>query len=223
MNFFDKLKITIPFSYMWLLKRCLGDPKTVLDLGCEEGRLLELLSDGRNWEVLGVDIFKKNVMEASKKKIFKEIIKGDVVNVAKNLVRNKRKFDVVFCSQVIEHIERKRGDELLGLVDLLAKKRIVFGTPRGFMEQPEEFLGGNPHQVHKSGWTEDDFRKYGYKVYGVGFGPVWSESGLGRSYNRLILTVAYVLSFLFSPVVYYIPSIAAGLLCIKEMKNAKRV
>lgn len=204
---------------MWLLKKSIGDPKTILDLGCEDGRLLELLSDGRDWKITGVDLFQKNVKKASQRKIFVETIKGDVVKVAQSLIKKRKKYDVVFCSQVIEHIDRKHGEELLRLVDKLAKEKVVMGTPRGFMEQPEAFLGDNPHQVHKSGWTEDDFRKRGYRVYGVGFGPIWSEEGLGRSYNKFTLSIAYVTSFALSPVVYFLPSLAAGMLCIKELKS----
>lgn len=215
MNFLDKLKITLPFSYMRLLRDSIGEGKTILDLGCEDGRLLTLLSDGKNWEVTGVDIFHKNIKEASKKRIFVKLIKGDILKVSKKLIKERKKFDVVFCSQVIEHISRKEGEELLNIVDKLAKRKIIFGTPRGFMEQPEAFLGYNPHQVHESGWTEDDFKKRGFKVYGVGFGPVWSEEGFGRTYSKGKIILANIISYIFSPPVYYLPFLASGILCIK--------
>lgn len=219
MNLIDKLKITLPFSYMKLLRDGIGDAKTILDLGCEDGRLLDLLSDGKNWKVTGVDIFQRNILEAKRKKIFINAIRGDIVKISKALIKKKAKFDVVFCSQVIEHIDRKQGEELLNIVDKLAKKRIIMGTPRGFMEQPHVFLGNNPHQVHKSGWDESDFRKRGYKVHGIGFGPIWSEEGLGRTYSKPIAVMANIVSYIFSPVVYYLPSWAAGILCIKKIKK----
>lgn len=219
MTFFDKLKITLPFSYMKLLRDLVGEAKTILDLGCEDGRLLTLLSEGKNWKVTGVDIFQKNVNRAAKRKIYVKVIKGDIVEISKKLIREKKKFDVVFCSQVIEHIDRKKGEELLSMVDKLAGKRIIMGTPRGFMEQPHAFLGDNPHQVHKSGWSEDDFRKRGYKVYGIGFGPVWSEEGLGRTYSKPVAVLASIISYVFSPIVYYFPFLAAGILCTKEIKR----
>ncbi len=219
MTFLDRLKITLPFSYMKLLRDGIGEAKTILDLGCEDGRLLTLLSDGKNWKVTGVDIFQRNVKETAKKKIYIRAIKGDVVETSKKLIKEKKKFDVVFCSQVIEHIDRKKGEDLLSLVDKLARKKVIMGTPRGFMEQPEVFLGNNPHQVHKSGWSEDDFRKRGYKVYGIGFGPVWSEEGLGRTYSKPLALLASIISYAFSPIVYYFPFLAAGILCFKEIKR----
>lgn len=219
MNLFDKLKIITPFSYMWLLRRSIGQAETILDLGCEDGRLLELLSYGKSWKVTGVDIYKDNTKGAAKKKIFVKVITGDAVKVSRQLIKQKQKFDVVFCSQVIEHIERKKGEDLLYLVNKLAKKRIVIGTPRGFMEQPEVFLGHNPHQVHKSGWSEEDFKKRGYKVYGIGFGPIWSETGIGRRQGLINTFFSNVLSYIFSPIVYYMPFFAAGILCIKNVKK----
>lgn len=219
MTFLDKLKITLPFSYMKILRDGIGETKTILDLGCEDGRLLDLLSDGKNWKVTGVDIFQNNVNAASKRKIYVKAIKGDIVEISKKLIKERAKFDVVFCSQVIEHIDRKKGEELLSLVDKLARKKIIMGTPRGFMEQPHAFLGDNPHQVHKSGWSEDDFRKRGYKVYGIGFGPVWSEEGLGRTYSKPVAFFASIISYVFSPIVYYFPFLAAGILCFKKIKR----
>ncbi len=219
MSLFDKLKITLPFSYMKLLRDGIGEGETILDLGCEDGRLLDLLSEGKDWKITGVDIFQKNVRKAAKRKIFVKVVKGDVVEISKKLIKQKAKFDVVFCSQVIEHINRKKGEELLSIVDKLARKKIIMGTPRGFMEQPHAFLGDNPHQVHKSGWTEVDFKKRGYKVYGIGFGPVWSEAGLGRAYSKPVAFLASIISYIFSPVVYFFPFLAAGILCFKEIKR----
>lgn len=204
---------------MKLLRDSIGEARTILDLGCADGTLLTLLSEGKNWQVTGVDIFQKNIRSAAKKKIYISTIKGDVVRVSKKLIKQKAKFDVVFCSQVIEHIDRKEGEELLALVDKLAKQKIIMGTPRGFMKQPKFFLGDNPHQVHKSGWEEDDFRKRGYKIYGVGFGPIWSGEGLGRTYSKTKIIMANIVSYIFSPVVYYLPFLAAGMLCTKEIRK----
>lgn len=219
MNLLDKLKITIPFAYMWLLRRAIGEAKTILDLGCEHGKLMELLSEGKDWKITGVDIYRKNTDVASKRKKFVKVITGDMVKVSRKLIAERKKYDVVFCSQVIEHIDRKRGEELFKLVNKLAVKRIIFGTPRGFMEQPEVFLGTNPHQVHQSGWSEEDFRERGYKVYGIGFSPIWSEKGVARDANKISFVILTILGYIFSPIVYYFPMLGAGMLCIKIIRK----
>lgn len=220
MKFIDRLIITIPFSYMWLLRRSLGNPTTILDLGCGDGNLMELLAEGKSWKITGVDLYTKNVKAASQRGLFAQVFKEDITKFVKREIIEKKKYDVVFCSQVIEHIDREKGKELLTLIDSIARLRIIIGTPREFMEQPPAYLGDNPHQIHKSGWSEEDFKKMGYKVFGVGFSPLWSEAGLIRiNNNRVLISFYFAASFLFSPIVYFIPKIAAGILCIKDIKR----
>lgn len=213
--------IKIPFSYMWILKKSIGETRTILDLGCGDGSLMSLLSKGEPWQITGVDIFDKSVKKATKSGVYKKAIRGDLIRVMEKMINKRQKFDVVFCSQVIEHITKSKGEKLLKLVDNLSKKRIVMGTPRGFMEQPEIFLGDNPYQVHRSGWSEKEFKDKGYQVYGVGFKPVWSEEGIGRSRNKLIIAGSTIIGFLFAPIVYFMPKLAAGILCIKEIRSEK--
>lgn len=207
----------IPFSFLWLLRRAIGKADSLLDLGCGDGALMKSLMVDKKWTVTGVDIFPKSVKETKKKGIYEKVICGDVVDITKQFVSEKKFFDVVFCSQVMEHLPREKGEKLLGIIDSLAKERIIILTPRGYMDQPEVFLEDNPHQVHQSGWTEEDFASRGYSVYGTGFKPVWSYSGWGRSTNKLVALLALGISFLASPLVYFVPSIASGLLCIKKL------
>ena len=204
----------LPFSYMWCLSVLVGSPKTVLDIGCGEGDLMDEIANN-DWKITGIDIYEKSLKEARKKKIYKELIKGEIVKVCQKLEKQGKKFDLVFCSQVIEHIKKSDGEKLLSVSEKLAKGRIYFGTPRGFMEQPKVFLKGNPYQIHRSGWQINDFLKRGYKVYGVGFYPVWSENGWARHPSRVIATLAAIISFLFSPLVFFIPTFGSGIMAIK--------
>ena len=219
MTILDKLKIIIPFSYMWILRHSIGCPKTILDLGCGDGNLMEVLSQNRKWHITGVDIYHNSLKQAQRKDIYKELIKGDVLNSIKKLTKLQRKYDVVFFSQVIEHISKQKGKRVLKAIEKLAKKRIIVGTPRGFMEQPKKFLKGNPHQVHESGWMEGDFRSRGYKVFGIGYKVIWSENGMARTENKVLFIFCTLLGYLLSPLVYYFPRIGAGLLCIKDINE----
>lgn len=210
-----RLLTYIPFSYINLHKDAIGNAETVLDLGCGDGEFMKSIYSEK-WKVTGVDIFGDSLIRAKNTGCYTTLIRGDVNQVCKDLIRKRRKFDVVFCSEVIEHIDKEKGEELLKLVDKLAKKRSVFATPRGFMEQPHEFLGGNPHQHHKSGWDINNFIRHGYSVKGLGFLPVWSEKGWGRNSNKLIAWFATALSFIFSPLVYYFPNLGSGMLAVKN-------
>ena len=69
--------------------------------------------------------------------------------------------------EVIEHLERKEGFELLEALKNLAPT-VVISTPAGFYVQGK--LRNNIYENHKSGWREKDFRNAGYSVdkYGLG-------------------------------------------------------
>lgn len=218
---FSQVLKQIPFTYMWMLKKIAGNPKTVIDLGCGDGSIMKIVGD-KSWEITGIDIYTKSIQEAKKTGMYKTLVKGNLASVAMQLVKEKKKYDLVFCSQVIEHITRKDGEKILDLSEKLAKQRIFFGTPNGFMHQPEIFIKGNPHQHHKSGWEISDFEKRGYKVYGVGLKQLWSEDGVARTNNKVVEFFITLVAFLFNPLVYYFPSTAAGILAIKDKGYEKK-
>lgn len=205
---------------MWILSNIAGDPKTVIDLGCGEGKIMEIISK-EGWDITGIDIHNESIKKAKTTGIYKKLIKGNIVTVCKQLVKEKKQYDLVFCSQVIEHITRKDGLQILNLAEKLAKKRIFFGTPSGFMHQPEVFIKGNPHQHHKSGWSDKDFKSRGYKVYGIGFKPLWSEHGMARTSNKVFEFFLTFVGFLLNPLIFYRTNLAAGILAIKDIKYEK--
>lgn len=218
MNFGRLLSQFAPFSYMWVLRRSIGDSVNILDLGCDDGSLMQAIHKP-SWKVVGVDIFKKSVLKAQKSGVYEEVILGDVEKVASGLILKKKKYDVVFFSQVIEHISKKKGERMLKLVEKLARDKIIIGTPHGFMNQPEMFLKDNKYQYHRSGWEIEEFTKLGYEVNGIGIKFLWSETGLGRTNNNLIVGILTILSYITSPVAYYFPNLAAGILAIKNVKK----
>ena len=219
MTILDKLKIVAPFSYMWILRRSIGDVETILDLGCGDGRLMEVLSQNKNWKISGVDIFPRYLKAAKERRIYKNLITGDIHKNVKRLIRKKIKYDVVFFSQVIEHMSKAEGIKVLDILDKLAIKKIIVGTPKGFMHQPKEFLDSNPHQVHKSGWTKWDFIHRGYKVNGIGIKPVWSEEGLARTNNKFMLVFWTLVAYLVSIPVYFLPDLGTGILAVKNIEK----
>lgn len=71
--------------------------------------------------------------------------------------------DTVCLLDVIEHLKKDEGRELLQATEALARRQLVLFTPLGFM--PQDCSGGKDGwgldgadwQQHKSGWTPDDF------------------------------------------------------------------
>lgn len=71
--------------------------------------------------------------------------------------------DTILIIDVIEHLPKKKGSELLKLTDKKAIKQIVVMTPYGFVKQTHPDgrdawgFGGGAWQEHKSGWMPEDF------------------------------------------------------------------
>ena len=71
--------------------------------------------------------------------------------------------DVVFLLDVIEHIEKEEGKELLRATEAIARRQVVIFTPLGFFPQHSPDgkdawgLDGGKWQEHISGWQPADF------------------------------------------------------------------
>ncbi len=73
-------------------------------------------------------------------------------------------FDSVFLIDVIEHLEKEDGVQLLKEMERIARKQVILFTPLGFMPQHYEAgdtdawgLSGTEYQEHKSGWEPEEF------------------------------------------------------------------
>lgn len=73
-------------------------------------------------------------------------------------------FDSVFLIDVIEHLEKEDGVQLLKEMERIACRQVLLFTPLGFMPQHYEVgdtdawgLNGTEYQEHKSGWEPEDF------------------------------------------------------------------
>lgn len=89
-------------------------------------------------------------------------LKSDALKAIRNL--DDASVDTVFMIDLIEHLEKKDGLQLLREADRVARKQIIVFTPLGFY--PMHFgandtdawgLGGVDVQEHKSGWLPEDF------------------------------------------------------------------
>lgn len=135
----------------------------VLDLGTEFGHTGKAVKDQFPGAVIdGVEIHEPTLQGCREDN-------GecyDSLHLADGLefLENTTKFwDVIVAAEIIEHLQKDDGFHLL---DLLVKrcKLAIVTSPIGFKAQGE--LYGNPHQVHVSGWTPEEFTGLeGWKVY----------------------------------------------------------
>jgi len=208
----------IPFTYHWIVRRLIGgDINTVLDIGCGNGEFMEVVSKGKNWVITGVDLHDASLKHAKQKSVYSKLIKSDVVKISKEVTRSK--YDLVFCSQVIEHLNKKDGLKAMRIWEKLAKKRVLVSTPLDFIPYHRIELTRkttNPLNVHLSGWTPDEFEKLGYTVYGQGSKLVYGENGLLRKTSKIFWPLLILLSFIISVFVYYFPNFATYIVAVKN-------
>lgn len=68
--------------------------------------------------------------------------------------------DLIFCLDMIEHLERPAGERLLALVTERARRLAVFFTPLGpMLINPADPTG------HKAGWWPEEFEALGYRTW----------------------------------------------------------
>lgn len=164
-------------------------PTRILDLGVGIGKMgmlcRELLdiSEGRlypkDWviNIVGVEGFKgyENPLHTY---FYNGVLHEDF---SAGLYRD---FDCILMIDCLEHIPKDRGHALLDLL-LQHNKYVIVSCPVGenYVEQGEVF--GNPYEVHRARWEEDDFSLRRGRTLYKGVCIVSSIRGQGRGTDNL--------------------------------------
>jgi 3' terminal RNA ribose 2'-O-methyltransferase Hen1 len=169
--------------------------KSVIDLGCGEGRLLKMLLNERGLErVVGVDV-SSQVLARSERNLRLEsmperkreriqLIQGSLVYRDDRF----RGFDAALLVEVIEHIDPARLRAMEQVVFGHARaRRVIVSTPNADYNAswPSLPAGKFRHRDHRFEWTRGQFREWaasvaeshGYSVSFVPVGPVSADIG----------------------------------------------
>ena len=190
-------------------------PKSILDVGCGKGSSIvrKMRAKIRGQYIVGCDIFQPYIRESKQSGLYDDCVLAD----ARYLPFISKSFEFVFCLEVIEHLEKIEGEKLLSNLENLASKEVVISTPVGFM--PQNSIDNNPYHTHKSAWFPNEFKRRGYKVIGVA-GPFFiREKHKYSMIDKIIISLAQIISVLLQPLFYFIPDIAFQMICIKEIQN----
>jgi len=209
--YFKKIALGFPFTYFGVLSRIIDKKAaTILDIGCGRGESTAILNYHGNYQIVGVDGFRPYLYECKKKGFYRDLLHADV----SKLPFKKKSFDIILCLQVIEHLPKEKGFELLSAMEEICKKQIIISTPVGMYGQDE--YDGNPLQEHKSFWLPNDFKKLGYRVIGQGLRLLYGEKSRVESFGPAAGLLSFFACFLH-PLLQFFPHQAAQMICVKNV------
>jgi len=127
-----------------------------------------------------VDIQKRPLDHKKEQKWF---VKMDVIE----FLRKGKHFDVINCSDGIEHLSSYNGKLLVNLMEQYSNKQIIF-TPLG----EHKIVRDNHPDSHASGWTPDYFEGWAsiilpnfHPTLGVGAFFAWHCTDIKQDFKRV--------------------------------------
>lgn len=216
----NKLVGRLLHTPLYCLQRELKGCRSVLDLGCGPDSPVQYCSTSYRF---GVDIYKPFIETSQRKGIHQDYLVSDIAGV--NFA--DKSFDAVVLIEVLEHLTKEDGILLLEKIEKWARKKIIITTPNGYL--PQGALSGNPCEVHRCGWSVDEFIKRSYRAYGIsGWGFLRTENttaGYGASGNAMFATLRFrphlfwiIASGLSQLLTYYFPRFAYEVFYVKNLK-----
>jgi len=143
---------------------------SILDIGCGDKTMQQTLN---NQNITSVDNWEK----------FNPDLMWDLNNTP--LPYEDNSFDTVLALDLIEHLDRDKGEVLLKDLKRIARKNILLLTPLYWtdntqnVDNPESPYYQNPYDLHRSQWTVDDFSDFkritDKKYYKDFFFGVWEK------------------------------------------------
>lgn len=135
----------------------------VLDLGAEHGHTGRSVRDTfPNARVTGVEIHAPTLEECLARNggAYSELVLADALE----FLGRGRRFDVIVAAELIEHLDKPEGFDLVRLARELCQLLVVT-TPIAF--DPRGEIDGNPHQRHRSWWPRETLLGAGLETFAV--------------------------------------------------------
>ena len=192
-----------------LIAREVTGRRRILDVGCGRASPLGLI--GMDSYKVGLDFYQPYILTSRESSIHHDYILGDV----RLLPFKPKSFDCALATEVLEHLTRQEGPEMIRQMEEVAGK-IILTTPNGFLPTypgPQD----NPDEEHRCGWTVSELTGLGFKVYGLGgWKQLWKVDA-GQAVIRFRPRKVFaLLAGVTELLVYRHPSLAFSLFCVKE-------
>jgi len=203
----------VPFNItpMDQFEKAVDDCDSILDLGCGHSSGIRYLKKRKKYTV-GVDLSEECIRISRERNIHDENFVLDILDIEKKI--KPKSFDCVILLEVIEHLTKNEGLQIIKKMEKIATKKIVVTTPNGFLPQDE--YDENIYQFHKSGWKTKDFKKLNFKVYG--FNGLKFIRGDYAKVKLKPIELWTRISLFSNFFVKFFPQLAFNLLCVKELK-----
>lgn len=215
---FTKIQYLLPWTYPSQIKKLIKVGSTIVDIGCGDGHLMAWINSKAEYKVVGVDINEEDLDVARDRKcffasdltVYKRVIKADITKK----IPLKGKFDVVLCSQTVEHLEKKKAMSLINKIEKFARKRVIVATINGFFQFDHRDPG--KYDIHLSGWSPQDFENMDYKVLGHGLRIIYKPGNLKDRFP-LLNPLFFVISFISTPLIEYTYPLSLLLIAYKNV------
>lgn len=190
------------------LREALCGCASVLDIGCGVTPTMRQLGIP---QTCGVEGYAPSFNEAKRQNTHDHLVQCDVRELSQHF--QPRQFDACIALDVIEHLTKPDGMKLIADMERIARMRVIFFTPSGFLEQ--HHASNDDLQEHLSGWEAAEMERLGYRVIGQ-LGP----KRLRGEYHALKRRPAafWGLASLMGQIVWskHHPAEAAAILCVKD-------
>ena len=146
------------------------NPKSILDIGVGFGKwghlfreYLDVMNERftkEKWHVKidGVEIFEPYI-QPHQKYVYDKIYNGDILDVVDEI----GEYDLIFASDVIEHIDKEKGLELIEKLRNKCKNLILIIPIGKIWFQSQGNVCGNKYEAHISIWEQKDFEEMNVK------------------------------------------------------------
>ena len=141
-----------------------GDAFTCLDVGAEFGLTGRKVGGAfPNATIDGIDIYGPTITNALEYngQHYATLRQEDARLF---LAETEEAWDVGIAAEVIEHMDKDDGPHFLASLRERCE-RVIVTTPLGYLPYGEK--SGNPYDLHRCGWTQDEMEALGFKTFAV--------------------------------------------------------
>ena len=212
-------------TVVYCLQKELEDCESVLDIGCGPSSPLQYCKNIKY--SVGVEPFKPYLEKSKKKKIHTKYINKRI----EELDFPENSFDAVIMIEVLEHLPKKVGYEILKKAQKWARKKVIVSTPNGYL--PQKSIDRNPLQTHRSGWAVEEMKNLSYKAYGMAGWKFLRRENISEKVSQegdIFATIRFrpksfwlITSELTQAVVYYFPTLAFEVFYVSNLEKTNSV